>query len=214
MIGFESHKKKLEDALCIRNPETEMNCIDKIDEKLWQDNVMPALNQISLKAAVELQQETGKRYLKDWPRTEDSVNKITGKITFEEFQKQRRSDIFVEEVQKRMGNLNPYDLLFTDSNGNIEVVRRLREYSEAPPTRLLSLTLSLCYFLGFLEVDKGHQMDEENGIGAWKRIEKAYEAGKASHLNSKSGQVNAKTEETIEPATNQDENSAKTSKTT
>jgi hypothetical protein len=92
MIDFNSHKNKLEGTLCVKNPLTNRNCIDNIEEKLWVDNVMPALNDISLKAADELQQETGKSYPKDWPRTQDSVNKATGSITFEEFQKQGRSE--------------------------------------------------------------------------------------------------------------------------
>jgi hypothetical protein len=40
-------------------------------------------------------------------------------------------------------------------------------------------------------------MDEENGIGAWKRIVKAYEMGKASHPKSKSGKANGTTTEKV-----------------
>jgi hypothetical protein len=48
-------------------------------------------------------------------------------------------------------------------------------YEESPPTRLLSMTLILCYWLGFHDADKGHELqsEEEGGIGAWKRIKKA-----------------------------------------
>ena len=186
MIDFETHKNKLEEALKFRNPDTHKNCVDKIDEKLWSDKVMLALNDISLKAADELQQETGKSYPKDLYRNEDSKNKIAGRKSVEEYQQQAGKNIIVE-IQGRKEELNPHDWLLLDFNGNIEGVRRFQKYSEQPPTRLLSMTLNLCYFLGFLEVDKGHQMDEENGIGAWKKIVKAYEMGKASHPNSKSG---------------------------
>jgi hypothetical protein len=64
LIDFESHKKKLEGALSIKNPETDKNCIDQIEEKLWWDKVIPALNEISIKSANELQ-EPGKFYPKD-----------------------------------------------------------------------------------------------------------------------------------------------------
>jgi hypothetical protein len=160
---------------------TNKNCIDKIDEKLWVDNVMPALKDISLKAADELQIETGKPYPKD------------SDVTFKDAEDRIIHIKSVDEFRKLTKNVEPYNAILKDENDNIVGVRRNRKYSEQPPTRLLSMALNLCYFLGFLEVDKGHQMDEENGIGAWKRIVKAYEMGKASHPNSKSGQVNAKT---------------------
>jgi hypothetical protein len=162
------------------------------------------LNQVSIEAANELQQETGKSYVKPSYRTKDSVNKVTGKISFEEFQKQKVSNDFVEEVQKRKGKLNPYDLLLADSNHNIVGVWRLRKYSEAPPTRLLCMTLILCYWLGYHDADKGHELQkkEDEGIGARNRIENAYDSGFAAN----SSQPNAKIEATVEPLTNQDEN--------
>ena len=179
MIDFESHKKRLEGALEFRNPDTHKNCIDKIDEKLWRDKVMPALNDISLKATDELQEETGKRYPKDSYRNMDSKNKIADVKSVEEYQQQTGKNIIVE-IQNQKEELNPNDWLLLDSNGNIEGVRRFQRYSEAPPTRLLSMTLNLCYFLGFLDASGNHQMDEKRGIGAKKRIEEAYNMGKAS----------------------------------
>lgn len=175
MIDFESHKNKLEGALCVKNPSTNKNSIDKIEEKLWVDNVMPALNDISLKAAEELQEETGQPYPKDT------------KLTFSDTDGHVVHVKSVEEFKRLTENMEPYDSILKDENGNLVGVRRHQKYSEQPPTRLLSMTLNLCYFLGFLEVDKGHQMDEENGISAWKRIIKAYEMGKASHPKSESG---------------------------
>jgi hypothetical protein len=52
-------------------------------------------------------------------------------------------------------------------------------YEEAPPTRLLSMRLILCYWLGFHDADKGHdlQKEEEGNIGAWDMIDKAYKSG-------------------------------------
>ena len=143
MIDFESHNKKLEGALCVKNPDTDKNCIDKIDEKLWQDNVMPALNKISLKAADELQEETGEPYPKASYRVDGNGNFIPGSLTTE-----------------------------------------YQNYSEQPPTRLLSLTLILSYWLGFLDASGNHEMHKA-AIGARERIEKAYDIGKASHPNSK-----------------------------
>lgn len=179
MIDFESHKQKLEEALRVRNPETKKNCIDKIEEKLWVDNVMPALNDISLKAADELQKETGRSYHKD----SNLVNPSTGKKT-----------IFksVEDLVEAVGDLEP-DEVPRWVNGYIVAIGRDLKYSQAPPTRLLSLTLNLCYFLGFLDASNNHEMDEENGIGAQIRIEETYRLGKESHPNSKSNQTNAKT---------------------
>jgi hypothetical protein len=62
MIDYESHKEKLEKALSAKNPLTDKNCIDKIEEKLWWENVIPALNKISIEAANELQEETKRLY--------------------------------------------------------------------------------------------------------------------------------------------------------
>jgi hypothetical protein len=160
MIDFEAHKKKLEGALCVKNPDTDKNCIDKIDEKLWQDNVMPALKDISIKAADELQEETGKPYPKD------------SYVTFED------TEGNIIHVKRRTENVEPYDSILKDENSNIVGVRRNQ--------KLLSMTLNLCYFLGFLDASGNHEMDEETGIGAKKRIEEAYKMGKESHPKSKS----------------------------
>jgi hypothetical protein len=154
MIDFESHKNKLEEALCVRNPSTNKNCVDKIEEKLWVDKVLPALNDISLKAADELQDETGKPYPKD------------AELTFSDTKGHIIHVKSVEEFKRLTENIDPYDSILKDEKGNLVGVRRNQKYSEQPPTRLLSMMLNLCYFIGFLEVDKGHQMDEENGISA------------------------------------------------
>jgi hypothetical protein len=166
MIDFEAHKKKLEGALCVKNPDTDKNCIDKIDEKLWQDNVMPALKDISIKATDELQEETGKPYPKD------------SYVTFEDTEGNIIHVKSIDEFKRRTENVEPYDSILKDENSNIVGVRRNQ--------KLLSMTLNLCYFLGFLDASGNHEMDEETGIGAKKRIEEAYKMGKESHPKSKS----------------------------
>ena len=80
------------------------------------------------------------------------------------------------------------------SNGNIipsSVKRENQKYSEAPPTRLSSITLDLCYWLGFHDASGNHEL-HSGAIDGWERIKKAYESGKASHPNSKTNQPNAK----------------------
>jgi hypothetical protein len=181
MIDFESHKNKLERALCVKNPSTNKNCVDKIEEKLWVDNVMPALNDISLKAAEELQEETGSRYAKDTV-SKESAKDITGTISIEELRKQKDSNIIIGSLEKWTGfQLNPFDLAFTDSTGNILGVRRLLKYSDVPPTRLLSMTLILSYWLGWLDAKGRHALDSEP-VAAWRRIKEAYDKGKADAL--------------------------------
>jgi hypothetical protein len=61
------------------------------------------------------------------------------------------------------------------------------KYSEASPTRLLSLTLNLCYWLGYHDADKGHELhkEKEGGIGADEMIDKAYKRGNAANPNAK-----------------------------
>lgn len=186
MIDFESHKDKLEKALAVKNPLTDKNCVDKIDKKLWWDNVIPALNDISIETADELQNET-KRY---YPKDSTLENKATGNLVGVKT---------VEELQKILGKLSQDDILFQDRNGMFVGVRRKQKYSEAPPTRLLSMTLDLCYFLGFLDTSGDHEM-HEGAVEARERIINAYNLGKASHPNSKlsqskpSDQSTAKTE--------------------
>lgn len=70
------------------------------------------------------------------------------------------------------------------ANGDFYGFPRKLRYSEAPPTRLLSLALNLCYELGFLDASGNHEMHEK-AVGAKMRLIKAYEAGRASHSNSK-----------------------------
>lgn len=170
-MDYEAHKDKLEKALEIKNPLTGMNCIDKIDKKLWWDNVIPALNEISIKIADELQDETKRYYPKDSYLMDPTTNKIAYVKTF-------------EELEKVTGKLDPDVVPLRMANGDFYGFQRKLKYSEAPPTRLLSLALILCYELGFLDASENHEMHED-AIGAKIRLIKAYEAGKTSHSNSK-----------------------------
>ena len=79
--------------------------------------------------------------------------------------------------------MNPYDLLLTESNGKIAGFIYHQKYSDAPPTRLLSLTLILCYWLGFHDADEGHHLHQKKkgGIEACIRIKKAYDRGFADN---------------------------------
>ena len=63
-------------------------------------------------------------------------------------------------------------------------VRRNLTYSEAPPTRLLSMTLNLCYFIGFLD---GVEVLEP-GRGLKRRIIRA-----KKHILNQSLRANART---------------------
>jgi hypothetical protein len=145
VIDFEKHFQILQHALDVRNA-CGKNCIDKIDEQLWRDEVMEVLNEISFDAANELQKETGKPYPKDSYLVDGNGNFIPGTLT-----------------------------------------RDNQKYSEQPPTRLLSMTLVLSYWLGFHDTDKGHQLQKEGegGIGAWDRIEKTYKSGFAANSSSR-----------------------------
>ncbi|MGH9952450.1 MAG: hypothetical protein ACRD5J_12530 [Nitrososphaeraceae archaeon] len=146
MIDYESHKEKLEKALSAKNPLTDKNCIDKIEEKLWWENVIPALNKISIEAANELQEETKRLYPKSSYLVDMNGNYIPGSLT-------------------------------TD----------YQQYFEQTPTRLLSMTLVLSYFLGFLDASGDHEM-HEGAVEARERIINTYNLGKASHPNSKLSQ--------------------------
>jgi hypothetical protein len=173
MIDFERHFKRFQDALGVKNALGK-NCVDVIDEGLWW-NVMYQLNQASIEAADELQGETGRPYPKD-----------SGVIVPVKS---------VEELQIMTGE--SYDVLFQDHEGK-PIARKNQKYSAAPPTRLLSMTLNLCYWLGYHDADKGHELhkEKEGGIGAWDRIDKAYKSGMSANPKSSSNQANAKTEET------------------
>jgi hypothetical protein len=170
MIDFERHFKRLQDALGMKNALGK-NCSDMIDEGLWW-NVMYQLNQASIEAADELQRETGRPYPKD------SAVIVPAKS--------------VKELKIMTGE--SYDVLFQDTQGK-PIARKNQKYSEAPPTRLLSMTLNLCFWLGYLDADKGHELhnEKEGGIGAWDRIDKAYKSGMAANPKSSSNQANAKT---------------------
>lgn len=186
MIDFLKHFERLQAALGVKNPSTNLTCSDKIDEQLWRDEVMPALNKISSESADELQKETWRPYPKD------------STLTVEDAEGQVIHVKSIEEFRRLTEKLDPYESILKDSNGEFVGIRRNLKYSEAPSTRLLSMTLNLCYFLGFLDASGNHEMDEDRGIGAWKRIEKAYQSGKASYpkSKSKSNESNAKTKET------------------
>jgi hypothetical protein len=173
MIDFERHFKRLQDALGVKDALGK-NCIDVIDEGLWW-NVMYQLNQASIEAADGLQGEAGRPYPKD--------SGVTVPVKS------------VEELQIMTGE--SYDALFQDHEGK-PIARKNQKYSEAPPTRLLSMTLNLCYWLGYHDADKGHElhMEKEGGIGAWDRIDKAYKSGMAANPKSSSNKIDAKTEET------------------
>jgi hypothetical protein len=171
MIDFKRHFKRLQDALGVKNALGK-NCADMVDEGLWW-NVMHQMNQASIEAADELQRETGRPYPKD-----------SGVIV------PAKS---VEELNIMTGE--SYDVLFQDTLGK-PVARKNQKYSEAPPTRLLSMTLNLCYWIGYHDADRGHELhnEKEGGIGAWDRIVKAYESGIAANPKSSSNQANVKNE--------------------
>ncbi|MGB7632256.1 MAG: hypothetical protein WBL68_00900 [Nitrososphaeraceae archaeon] len=174
MIDFQRHFDRLQRTLCVKSAVTGKNCVDKIDEQLWQDEVMPVINKISFETADELQEETWRPYPKD------------STLKFEDAEGQVIHVKSIEEFRRLTEKLDPYESILKDSNGEFIGVRRNLKYSEAPPMRLLSMTLNLCYFLGFLDASANHEMDEDRGIGALKRIEEAYNKGKEAHSKSKS----------------------------
>lgn len=151
MIDFERHFKRLQDALEVKNA-LEKNCADVIDEGLWW-NVIYQLNHASSEAADELQAETGRPYPKD--------SGVTVPVKT------------IEELNIMTGE--SYDVLFQDPLGK-PIARKNQKYSEATPTRLLSMALNLCYWLGYHDADNSHELHKvkEGGIGAWDRINKAY----------------------------------------
>jgi hypothetical protein len=55
MIDFKKHFERLQAALGVKNPLTCMNCADTIDAQLWRDEVMKAIDEISIESADELQ---------------------------------------------------------------------------------------------------------------------------------------------------------------
>lgn len=131
MINYQKHFDKLQGAL--GKPNTlGKNCVDRIGEQLWHDVVIPALDEISIEAADELQKETGRPY----PKDSRFRNPSTGKTT-----------VFksIEDLEQVARKLDPDEGPKWD-NGYIVGLRRNLKYSEAPPTRLLSLTLNLCYW--------------------------------------------------------------------
>ena len=80
-----------------------------------------------------------------------------------------------KELQKEIGK--PYGKYYTDGTKAYDL-----NYEESPPTRLLAQALTVSYWLGYHDVDKGHYLHDE-AIGAKKRIIEAYESGKAANPN-------------------------------
>ncbi|MGA7370888.1 MAG: hypothetical protein WBX01_17335 [Nitrososphaeraceae archaeon] len=169
MIDYQKHFDKFQKALAKKNASGK-NCVDEIDEQLWKDEIIKVLDEISINAADELQKETQRPYPKDTTYRNPTTNEI---IVFKT----------IQDLEKVAGKLEPGAEPLR-ANGKIIGFRRNLKYSEAPPTRLLSFTLNLCYWLGFLDASNNHELHEEGGIGAWKRIDEAYKMGKVSHPNS------------------------------
>lgn len=69
----------------------------------------------------------------------------------------------------------PYSKYYTDGKHAYDLA-----YEESPPTRLLALNMILSYWLGWLDASKSHHLDIEP-IFAWKRIDEAYNKGKAAY---------------------------------
>ena len=78
------------------------------------------------------------------------------------------------ELQLETGK--PYSKCYTDGRHAYDL-----PYEESPPTRLLALNLILSYWLGWLDASNSHYIDTEP-ISAWKRIEEAYNKGKAAYV--------------------------------
>jgi hypothetical protein len=78
-----------------------------------------------------------------------------------------------KELQQETGQ--PYCKYFTDGTLAYDL-----PYEAAPPTRLLALNLILSYWLGWLDGRKSHYLHTEP-ISAWKRIEEAYNNGRADY---------------------------------
>jgi hypothetical protein len=93
MIDFQKHFERLQAALGVKSVLTQKNCVDKIDEQLWRDEVTPAINEITIETAEELQKETGKPYPKD-SVLRDSNGNIVGVKS-------------VQELEKLTGKLEP-----------------------------------------------------------------------------------------------------------
>ena len=141
--------------------------------KYTQENVMSALSDISIKSADELQEETGKPFPKD------------SYVTFEDAEGNIIHVKSIDEFKRRTENVEPYDSFLKVENSNIVGVRRNQKYSEQPPTRLLCMTLNLCYFLGFLDASGNHEMDEETVLGQRRGLKRRIKWEKNHTLNQK-----------------------------
>ena len=78
-----------------------------------------------------------------------------------------------DDLQKETGE--PYTKYHIDGTKAYDL-----DYGEAPPTRLLAMTLILSYWLGWLDASKTHNVDSEP-VAAWRRIKEAYEKGKTDY---------------------------------
>jgi hypothetical protein len=78
-----------------------------------------------------------------------------------------------KELQAETGK--PYSKYYIDGTHTYDL-----PYQESPPTRMLALNLILSYWLGWLEASKSHYLDKEP-VSAWKRIEEAYNKGRADY---------------------------------
>ena len=81
---------------------------------------------------------------------------------------------YAKELQLETGK--PYSKYYTDGRHAYDL-----PYEKSPPTRLLALHLILSYWLGWLDASRSHYLDTEP-ISAWKRIEGAYNKGKAANV--------------------------------
>jgi hypothetical protein len=105
-----------------------------------------------------------------------SAYKINEDLWWNEVMKElnQASFDFADKLQEETGK--PYGKYFKDGGKAYDL-----NYEEAPPIRLLSQALILSYWLGYHDADKGHYLQEEE-IGAWKRINEAYENGKLANF--------------------------------
>jgi hypothetical protein len=78
-----------------------------------------------------------------------------------------------KELQVETGQ--PYSKYKTDGTLAYDL-----KYEEAPPTRILALSLILSYWLGWLDASKTHYLDREP-VAAWRRIGEAYKKGIADY---------------------------------
>jgi hypothetical protein len=90
---------------------------------------------------------------------------------------------YFDRLQNKLGETKSADKIIEGPWWEV-VVRELNkmsfEYEEAPPTRILALSLILSYWLGWLDASKTHYLDREP-VAAWRRIGEAYKKGIADY---------------------------------